>query len=138
MQEIDLVHHPMTVANPTDVHHTPTPWKKGVGRHDDGHTITSQSGAPIAFFQNQDDRDLAVYFVNVHRGVIRILEELADKFEFIAHGPSAQNGTTTCAREFAATARAYADIFRKVGQIETGKTTEAIRSPGLVPPPFGQ
>lgn len=118
-QGIDLIGHPTNVMNPTGGCYTPTPWKKGTHRYDDGHTITSQTGAPIAFFQNQNDRDFALYFVNAHDGMIRILQEFADKFEFIAHGSRAHDGTAACATEFAATARAYVDIFRKVGQAET-------------------
>jgi hypothetical protein len=114
---------PPVGMNP-EVDHTRTPWKKGVGRHDDGHTITSPTGAPVAFFQNQSDRDLALYFVNVHDGVVRVLEECADKFDFIARGSKAHDGTAACATQFAATARTYAEILRKAGRVE-GTTTMA-------------
>lgn len=118
---IDLIERPTGMMTAAGGAHTRTPWKKGIGRYDDGHTITSQTGAHIAFFQDQQDRDFALYFVNVHEGMIRMLEDCADKFDFLAKGSRAHDGTAACAAQFATTARAYAEILRKAGQIESAK-----------------
>ena len=127
-QDVDLMQRPIRVVAPSGGH-TPMPWKKGGGRYDNGHIITSQTGAVIAFFQNEADRDLALYFVNARDGMVRVLEECADKFEVIAQGSKAHDGTAACATEFATTARTYAEIFRNVGEIKPRESEEVPLAP---------
>src|SRR5262245_58805315 len=100
-------------ANSTDVTHTPTPWHKGQGEH----SITTETGTPIAWFRREEDRDVALYFTNVHGSVISLLRNAAHNFESIAQA-TGDSALSSYARESAAAMSAYADAFCRLEKIE--------------------
>jgi hypothetical protein len=104
---------PDQAANPTGGTHTPTPWHKGQGEH----SIMTETGTPIAWFRREEDRDLALYFTNVHASVISLLRNAAQNFESIAQA-SVDSGLCSYARESAAALSAYADVFCRLEKIE--------------------
>ena len=122
------------ISNPTGGKHTPTPWKAGddrVGMRPetalnmaDGFQIRSSGGthgdALIAVFKHKPDRDLALYFTNVHAGMIALIRNYARAFEFIAKNhPSAPD--REYARNAAEQANIYADLFCRLGKPEESK-----------------
>jgi hypothetical protein len=100
-------------ANLTGGAHTPTPWHKGQGEH----TITTEAGAPIAWFRREEDRDFALYFTNVHAIVVSLLRNAAQSFESIAQA-TGDSGLSSYASDSAAAMSAYADVFSRLEKIE--------------------
>jgi hypothetical protein len=103
------------LANPTGGTHTPTPWKATPAD-----CIVSMDGALIASFVRPADRDLALYFANVHPGMISLIRTMGNGFAFIAN-TTADDATRRFAREHADMAQSYADLFCRLGKpIEGG------------------
>jgi hypothetical protein len=86
--EAAYIRHLIDTANPTGGQHTPTPWKKtppsGYGVADIA--TNDDNEALIASFWREADRDLALYFVNAHAGMLGLMRSHAEAFSFIAKG----------------------------------------------------
>jgi hypothetical protein len=103
--------------NPTGLAHTPLPWQKALTSmpaDDEGHAIADKDGVLLGFFRKQADRDLALYFVNVHAGMIAIIRDFAGTFEFLAAG-TGDDAAKHFYMEQAEKARIYADLFARLG-----------------------
>jgi hypothetical protein len=101
--------------NPTGLAHTPLPWSKGTPSVDEGHSISAPDGTLVGFFGRREDRDLALYFVNVHAGMIAVIRDFASTFDFLAEG-SSEPAAKDFFREQAEKARIYADLFARLGK----------------------
>lgn len=125
--EAAFIQHLIKLSMPTGLNHTPTPWQKGpvfsvsgdpepLSLGDDGHTISSGAGAVIARFERTEDRDLALYFANVHAGIIGFLRNQAVSFDFAADAAVDKDpALESFLRERAEITRIYADLFCRLG-----------------------
>jgi hypothetical protein len=102
------------ITNPTNGAHTPTPWEKGYAEGEYPN-IMHGGGAVIAVFAREADRDLALYFANVHPGIISLIRTVAGAFEFIARSTD-DAALRQFAREHAGMASTYADLFCALGK----------------------
>jgi hypothetical protein len=83
--EAAFIQHLIDTANPTGGGHTPTPWQKAPGSLGDyGIAGAGDVGTLIANFLREEDRDLALYFVNAHAGMLAVMRNNADAFKFLA------------------------------------------------------
>jgi hypothetical protein len=105
-------------ANPTGTDHTPTPWEKAPPSRDYGYGIAEYSRTSrtvIANFQHEADRDLALYFVNAHAGMLAVMRTQADALDFIAKGAT-DPGLRDYAGHAAELARIYHEGFASMGE----------------------
>jgi hypothetical protein len=114
--EAAFVQRLMKLQNPTGTAHTPLPWRKPV-RADNGRIIESEIGVAVGYFQRAEDRDLALYFANVHPAIITMLRSLATSFAFIG-AATADPSLRTYADHLAETTTIYTDIFCRLGKLE--------------------
>jgi hypothetical protein len=98
------------LQNPTHGRHTPTPWH-AVGDHAIG-----KNDQELAVFCRGADRDLALYFTNVHPGTISMLRNFAGAFAFLAADSTLGEAQRHFARTQAETAVMYADLFCRLGR----------------------
>jgi hypothetical protein len=117
----DFIRHLIDAANPTGTAHTPTPWKAApavAAPSAPGEYAIVQSGGhvdwQIATFQRVSDRDLALYFVNAHAGMLAVLRSQADAFAFIAKG-TADDGMRSYTRNMAELGHTYHNGFASMG-----------------------
>jgi len=104
------------VANPTGGTHTPTPWKAGHSNAAAGlFTIVGNDDRPLACFGKAKDRDLALYFTNVHAGIVMLMRSTAETFQFLAN-TSAEPATKAMAKQQAEQLTIYADLFCRLGK----------------------
>jgi hypothetical protein len=108
MEQQDLKQRLEDFANPTGGKHTPTPWESFQDNH------ITRGEYPVAVFTNKEDRDLALYFVNVHAGMIAVLRNAASSFAFLARSTE-DPGTKSFATERAEETLAYAAGFATMG-----------------------
>jgi len=101
-------------TNPTGTKHSPLPWKAD---KDDTGRIASDSGTFVGYFRRPEDRDLALYFTNVHAGMIGLIKQMADSFEFIGRATD-DPSLRSIAADRAETARIYAALFARLGKPE--------------------
>jgi hypothetical protein len=108
----------MNLQNPTGTAHSPLPWRKPE-RADNGRLIESETGVTIGYFQRAEDRDLALYFANVHPAMISLLRNLAAAFAFIGVGTNADDtGLRSYANNMAKSTTIYTDIFCRLGKLD--------------------
>jgi hypothetical protein len=127
----------MQLANPTGGKHTPTPWRKATEgdaieksvtfyqtmlksldeKKWSERAIADGDGKVLAFFLRPEDRDLALYFTNIHAAVIGYLRALANSFDFIK-ASTADEACQAFAENQATLCRAYADLFARLGKPE--------------------
>jgi hypothetical protein len=119
--EAAFIRHLIDMANPTGGPHTPTPWQaKPAVAHSappGEHAIVESGGHidwQIAVFQNEADRDLALYFVNAHAGMLALLRSHAEAFAFIAKGTD-DKGLRDFANHMAELANIYHAGFASMG-----------------------
>jgi hypothetical protein len=116
--EAAFVQRLIKLANPTGVKHTRTPWGAAETANDLS-IIVDGNGHMLASFTRKPDRDLALYFVNVHAVIIGLLRHQAAAWEFAGKSTFDAN-----LREFtfkqAEMLRNYADLFCRLGKQEEG------------------
>lgn len=103
--------------NPTGINHTATPWRADKSRKEYGGIVT-ETGTFVGFFRRVEDRDLALYFVNSHAAIIALMQQFADSVDFLANATE-EEGTRHYALELAERTRIYADLFTRLGKLET-------------------
>jgi hypothetical protein len=120
--EAAAIRHLIDSANPTGGKHTPTPWKAApavAAPSTPGEFAIVQTGGhvdwQIATFQREADRDLALYFVNAHAGMLAVMRSHAEAFDFIAKG-TADAGLRDYAGHMAELARIYRNGFASMGE----------------------
>ena len=96
--------------NPTGGEHTPTPWRKR-----DGGEIDDGRGHLIAAFRADADRDLALYFTNIHAAVIGLVRKHAAAFPFVRDRTS-DPVLRSFAEHQAELCTIYADLFTRMGK----------------------
>jgi hypothetical protein len=110
--EAAFIQHLIESTNPTGTAHTPTPWKAK-----DGAGSNYQIFAPdrwIATFDDKCDRDLALYFVNAHAGMLAVMRSDASAFGFIARA-TADAGLRDLAFHKEELASVYTNGFASMG-----------------------
>jgi hypothetical protein len=113
--EAAFIRHLIDTANPTGGQHTPTPWQKARSREIFSIARADDIGALIANFLNEADRDLALYFVNAHAGILALLRSQADAFGFVAMA-TADEGLREYAYNMAELGRTYQAGFASMGE----------------------
>jgi hypothetical protein len=113
------------LSNPTGGKHTPTPWhahdstgvriETGIKLAADGFSVREADGELVALFARREDRDLALYFANTHAGIISLLRGNAAAWDFVER---TGHVTADFAKAQAENARAYADLFCRLGKVE--------------------
>jgi hypothetical protein len=98
------------LTNPTGKLHSAIPWVA------DGEFGITAAGATIARFRHGEDRDVALYFVNVHAAMIGMLEAQVRAWEFAAAG--GDDAVRAFAETQAETSRAYAQVLSRLGKVE--------------------
>ena len=78
------------------------------------YTIT-RNGRIIAFFESETDRDLCLYFANVHCSMILLLQKVAGTFEYIRNS-TGFTGVRNYLTNQIECYRAYAEVFRRLGK----------------------
>jgi hypothetical protein len=113
--EAAYIRHLIDTANPTGGQHSSTPWQKAPGSLGDyGIARADDVGMLIANFQREEDRDIALYFVNAHPGMLAVMRSQADAFDFIAKG-AAEPGLREHAKGMAELGRIYQAGFASMG-----------------------
>lgn len=97
-------------TNPTGAMHSAVPWAPS------GAFEITAAGAPIAYFRHTEDRDLALYFTNVHPGIIALLRSAAASCDFIAAAAGGEPGLRAIAHGQAEQLRIYAELFCRLGK----------------------
>jgi hypothetical protein len=117
------------LSNPTHGAHTPTPWKKGDRIGDC--SIETETGLLVAYFRRKEDRDLALYFANVHPGMILLLRNVAAAFAFIG-GAAEDAGLQSYAFNMVETTTIYTDLFCRMGKLAgRARRADAARGRGF-------
>jgi len=105
--------------NPTGLPHTALPWKKAFPHPDVPaakcmHGIIDQADKIVGLFPNETDRDLALYFCNVHAALLAIIRDFGARFEFAALAVT-DPGTKGFLMDQSEQATIYADLFTNLG-----------------------
>jgi hypothetical protein len=123
--EAKFIRHLIDSANPTKTAHAPTPWQKAPGSLGDyGIARADDIGVLIANFQREADRDLALYFVNAHAGMLMLMRSQANAFRFIAKAAGDDAGLRSYANSMAELADIYVAGFASMGATFAGKAPE--------------
>lgn len=103
-------------ANPTGGRQTPTPWRKhdrtrGIYRY----ALRDANGVTVTRFVTREDRDFALFWINTHAGIIAILRQSMDSYEFLSHGAGGDMPLRDFAGRQREAAEAWHEFFRTLG-----------------------
>src|SRR5262245_21018527 len=101
-------------SRPTGLDHTHTPWK--AADVEDQYLITDNDGQWLAIYRRAVDRDLALYFTNIHAGFIALLAGFGGAFDVLTG--NCGDGFSRFAEQQAELARIYGALFKRLGKPE--------------------